>query len=81
MASVPVKVYVTVEVGEKATPLVTPFVHVYVVAVPLPLNVTEAPLHITELLAVAVTVGREFTVTELTAVLVQPVVEFVPVNV
>ena len=59
---VPVTEYVVVVVGEKITPSITPFVHVYVDAPP-PLNDVELPIQITELLALAVTVGFEFIVT------------------
>ena len=78
--AVPVTVYVAVVVGEKATPFNTPPDHVYVLA-PVPFNVTEAPLHITELLVVDDTVGGVFTVIVLTAVFVQPVAALVPVTV
>ena len=58
---VPITVYDEVIVGEKAVPSIIPPLHVYVDAPP-PFNVVELPIQITELLALAVTVGFVLTV-------------------
>ena len=62
LISVPVTVYVLVEVGIKLTPSVTPPDHVYVVA-PLALKVTDLPSQTVEAFELAVTAGKGFTVT------------------
>jgi hypothetical protein len=51
------------------------------VLAPVPFNVTEFPLQITELLVVEETVGGAFTVIVLTAEFVQPVTALVPITV
>ena len=79
LASVPVTVYVTVLVGEKAAALVTPFVQTYELA-PVPLNDVVKPIHITELVVVEPTVGNGLTVMVLCAVFTQPLAS-VPVTV
>ena len=72
-ASVPVTVYVREESGVNATALVTPPLHEYVLA-PLPLRVTELPLHtFCDGEAEPVTEGSGLTVTVVVAVLLQPV--------
>lgn len=79
-ASVPVTVYVCVEVAVNATPLVTPPLHVYDVP-PVPFSVTIVPVHTVDAGdAVEPIVGSGFTVTVMVAVLVQPE-PFAPVTV
>jgi len=61
LAAVPVTVYVCVDDGVKATPLLTPLFQVYEAA-PDPLRVTAVPAH-TVWLFPAETEGKAFTVT------------------
>ena len=70
-APVPVTTYVWVDAGVNETPSVTPWFQLYEVAPP-PVSVTFPPEHTTVDVAFAVTVGREFTVTIIVAVPVQP---------
>ena len=53
-----------VDVGLKATPLVTLFDQMYDVA-PLPVKVVELPLQIVVTVALAITVGNWFTVIDI----------------
>ena len=62
-ASVPITLYVVVPVGTKAVPSITLLSQTYVVAPP-PVNVTDVPEQTEELVEVAVTVGKAFTVTD-----------------
>ena len=64
---VPVTVYVVVVVGEIGTPSLAPLSHVYEVA-PDPVKVTESPSQMVVAVALAVTVGKEFTVTVMVSV-------------
>ncbi len=61
LAAVPVTVYVCVDAGVKATPLLTPLFQVYDAA-PEPLRVTGVPAHIVWLFP-ADTEGKALTVT------------------
>ena len=81
LASVPVTVYVVVAEGETETvvPLSDPGIQSYVFA-PTPVSEAEVPLQIEEGEPEAVTVGREFTVTDTVCVFVHPN-EDVPVTV
>jgi len=78
LASVPVTVYVVVDVGVKAIALFTLLFHAYVVA-PDPLKVTAVPAQ-TVWLIPALTLGAATTVTVACAVLLQPLAS-VPVTV
>src|ERR1043165_693248 len=77
-ASVPVTVYVTVALGINATPSVTPFDHVYVLAPP-PVSVMLAPLQTVLAVVFAVTLGKAFMLILVWSVAVQPN-EFVTVS-
>ena len=77
---VPVTVYVVVPLGVTVMLAVLPPVFQLYVFAPLAVNTELAPLHIADGLAVAVTVGNEFTVTLTAAVPVHPAV-LVPVTV
>jgi len=80
-AFLPVTVYVFDVTGINPTPLVTPPVQLYDVAVPPPVNVTVVPLQtVVPGLALAVTFGAGFTVIFILAVLVHPAAS-VPVTV
>ena len=72
--------YVVVELGVTVMLAVLPPVFQLYVFAPLAVNTDVAPLHIVDELAVAVTVGKEFTVTLTVAVPVHPAV-LVPVTV
>jgi hypothetical protein len=82
---VPVTLYEVVVVGVNATPLVMFGFQVYVFA-PDPLRTTVFPMQTTEVLVLAVTVGRGLTTTEIVAEFWQlfrsvPLTEYVAVAV
>jgi len=80
LAAVPVTVYVAVEEGTKAMPLVIPPDHIYVFA-PVPFRVTDVPAQtVSEGNAVAPTGGSDAAVTTMDVVPVHPFA-LVPVTV